>query len=353
MHTKHMVIAAMLAAAFAPAIASANADFAAPALALHVETFDSAAADDDNGGPGEGQRIELGRSGSADMDLRLAGPLMGKHGKLVKNAPYSAEVISEQQQSLADGNQIVNKSSAMTYRDSAGRTRQEVREASGTVRSVTIHDALEGSTYILRPDAKSATKIGPRRAKAGMAGDKARARLDDMRKEGGTLREQIIIKRIERAEGMANQGANENVRIHVARTGERHGLAGLHRLEALNPMIAGAFGDIKWSGKATIKDLGAKEIEGIKANGKLRSYDIPAGEIGNRNAITVSNETWYSPELQVTLLSKRSDPRTGERTYRVAGVKRDEPPASLFTVPSDYTIKDVMAMVRKTVEEKK
>lgn len=343
MHTKHIVIAALLAAAFAPAIASANANLAAPALAFHLETFDSAAYGA-NGGPGAARGVELVRGGGADMDLRLAGPLMGMRGKLVKNAPYSAEVISEQQQNLADGNQIVNKSSAMTYRDSAGRTRQEVRDASGNVRSVTIHDAVEGSTYILRPEAKTATKIGPRRALAGMAGD--------MRKDGA-LRERFIVKRIERAEGMANQRVNENVRIHVAKSGERHALAGLHRLDALNPMLAGAFSDMKWSGNATIKDLGAKDIEGIKANGKLRSYEIPAGEIGNRNAIVVSNETWYSPDLQVTLLLKRSDPRIGERTYRVAGLKRDEPPASLFAVPSDYTIKDAMPMGKKAVEEKK
>jgi len=350
MHTKHIVIAALLAAAFAPAIARANANLAAPAVAFHAETFDS--GDDDNGGPGEQHRIELRRGGGADMDLRLAGPLMRMHGKMVKNLPYSAEVISEQQQNLADGNQIVNKSSSMTYRDSAGRTRHEMRDASGVVRSVTIHDAVEGTTYVLRPDAKTATKVGSRRALAGLAGDKARARIEEMRKDGSTTREQIIVKRIERAEGEANGRVNENVRIHVARSGERHALAGLQRLEALNPMLAGAFGDMKWSGKAITKDLGVKEIEGVKANGKLRSYEIPAGEIGNRNALVVSTETWYSPELQVTLLSKRSDPRTGERNYRVAGLKRDEPPASLFTVPSDYTVKDAMAMAKKSVEEK-
>ena len=333
MHTKYLVIAALLAGAFAPAFAGT--------------------ADDIIGDPsGVEARREMRAGGGADMDLRLAGPLMG-HARIVKNAPYSAEVISEQQQNLPDGNQIVTRSSTMTYRDSAGRTRQEVRDASGTVRSVTIHDAVEGSTYILHPDARTATKIGPRREIAALAGDKGRAALEAAGKEGTGTREQIIVKRIERAEGQANGRSNEKVRVQVARGADGAPLAGLPRLEALHPMLAGAFGDMKWSAKASTKDLGAKEIEGVKANGKLRSYDIPAGEIGNRNPIVVSNETWYSPELQVTLLSKRTDPRSGERTFRVAGLKREEPAASLFAVPSDYTVRDVLAIMKKQLEEKK
>ena len=45
----------------------------------------------------------------------------------VKNAPYSAEVISEKNQALPDGNLISRRASTLTYRDSAGRTRQETR----------------------------------------------------------------------------------------------------------------------------------------------------------------------------------------------------------------------------------
>jgi hypothetical protein len=109
---------------------------------------------------------------------------------------------------------------------------------------------------------------------------------------------------------------------------------------------------MKWSAKATIKDLGTRDIEGVKAEGKLRSYEIPAGEVGNRNPIAVSDESWYSPELQVTVLSKHSDPRSGDNIYRMAGIKREEPAAALFAVPSDYTVKDVMANVARVMEKK-
>ena len=116
--------------------------------------------------------------------------------------------------------------------------------------------------------------------------------------------------------------------------------------------LAGAMGDMKWASKATTKDLGTRDIEGVKAEGKLRSYEIPAGEVGNRNPIVVSDESWYSPDLHVTLLSKHSDPRSGDNVYRLAGIKRDEPAAALFTVPSDYTVKDVMANVKRMIEKK-
>src|SRR5207245_7581022 len=50
---------------------------------------------------------------------------MSFDGKLVKGAPFSAEAVTESTQMLADGNRIVNKSTALIYRDSEGRTRRE------------------------------------------------------------------------------------------------------------------------------------------------------------------------------------------------------------------------------------
>jgi hypothetical protein len=52
------------------------------------------------------------------------------------------------------------------------------------------------------------------------------------------------------------------------------------------------------------------------------------------------NERWYSPELQTVVLSKNSDPRMGETTYRLTNISRGEPDPSLFQVPTDYTVKE-------------
>jgi hypothetical protein len=48
------------------------------------------------------------------------------------------------------------------------------------------------------------------------------------------------------------------------------------------------------------------------------------------------HETWYSPDLQVTVYSRHSDPRTGESVYRLASIRRGEPAPDLFKVPEDY-----------------
>jgi hypothetical protein len=262
--------------------------------------------------------------------------------------------VSERQQHLADGNQIVSKTSSLSYRDSAGRTRQEMRDAKGEVQTITIHDPVDSTTYILSPRTKTATKITVNKEIGKAAAEAARAKIEQLRKDGklpAGERREIIIRQFEGREGelKLHVGDGSAVRIEapqmVVTPGNRE------MLVRLGP-LTGALGDMKWAKNATTKELGTRDIEGIKAEGKLRSYEIPAGEVGNRNAIVVSDESWYSPELQVTLLTKHSDPRVGENTYRLTGVKRDEPAASLFSVPSDYTVKDAMANVHRMMEKK-
>jgi hypothetical protein len=92
-------------------------------------------------------------------------------------------------------------------------------------------------------------------------------------------------------------------------------------------------------GKGTTTSLAAKEFDGVKAEGKSTVWTIPAGQIGNRNAINVTSESWYSPELQVTVYSRHDDPRTGESIYRLAAIKRSEPQSDLFKVPEGYQTK--------------
>ena len=261
--------------------------------------------------------------------MALAAPLMIHHGKVVKNAPYSAQAVSEKVQSLTDGNQITVRTTTAFYRDSAGRTRTEMATQDGELRHITIRDP-EGVSWILRPRDKTATKLGAPRALAAAAREKARERIEALRKEGKLPegREAIIVKRVERIGDAAGQ------------RGHGFGLG----------MLAGAFGDREWASKAVTRELGAREFSGVKAEGKMRSYEIPAGELGNRNPIVVTHETWYSPELQITMYTRHSDPRTGENTYRLENLKREEPAASLFAVPSDYTVKEMRTRIEMRKE---
>ncbi len=51
-------------------------------------------------------------------------------------------------------------------------------------------------------------------------------------------------------------------------------------------------------------------------------------------------ESWLSPDLKVTVLSKNSDPRMGEFAMRLQNIDHTEPDPALFRVPADYQIVD-------------
>jgi hypothetical protein len=355
MTTQKLMLAALLACAFAPVHAEEPDQAAAPQRRIerHIMTPQ-----------GEAVMVNPGELGSFPFGAGFAFETF-VHGKPVKNAPYTAQVVNERQQNLPDGNQISNKRSSASYRDSAGRTRQEVRDDKGELRAVTINDPVAGATYILHPQDKTATKVPSNhdamRAAAEAArgaGEAARARVEQLRREGklpvverrtGPDGEEIVIKRVERIGNGPGQGqGKEDVRVRV----EKQLVTRNGDLATRLAPLAGAFGDSKWAAKATTKDLGTRDMDGVKAEGKLRSYEIPAGEVGNRNPIVVSHESWYSPDLQITLYTKHSDPRTGDAVYRVEGLRREEPAAALFTVPPDYTVRDVMANIRRNTEPK-
>ena len=314
MTTRHIVIAALLAGLSAPALAEDTQGRASDgAMTFHFDKMEFDA-----------------RSGVAVM-----------RSNIVKSAPYSAQMVTEFAQALADGNQIATRRTTMTYRDSAGRTRQEIRDDKGDVVTVTINDPVSGTNLVLHPQNRTAVRINLA-ATARAAADAAQAKIDRMRKDG-TLpagSEEIIVKRVQGIDDAERQRIQRDVRIQVSRALAENGTAQRSAQMQVAPLMNGAFADVKWSTKATTKDLGTRDFGGIKAEGKLRSYEIPAGAIGNRNAIVVADETWTAPDLQVTVYTKHSDPRSGDVVFRLDNVKREEPAAALFTVPADYTVRD-------------
>ena len=94
------------------------------------------------------------------------------------------------------------------------------------------------------------------------------------------------------------------------------------------------------SAQAKEESLGKQTLEGVEAEGTRSTLTIPAGQIGNDRPLEIVSERWYSPALQVVLLSKHSDPRMGEHVYRLTNIQRSEPAHSLFEVPPDYTVKE-------------
>jgi len=231
----------------------------------------------------------------------------------VQGAPYSATIVNESIQTLADGNRIVNRTSGATARDSQGRTRQDTAlppignmTADKAPHMVFINDPVSQTSYTLNLTDKTAHKMPVPPAPPG-------------------------------ASGRVVAGAN----IKMLATGPiTAGLAapGL-QAEAGTVMYREFIG--KDQGQAKTEDLGSQTIEGVMAQGTRTTRTIPAGEIGNDKPIDVVSEVWTSPELKTIVYSKRSDPRMGEQTFRLTNIQRAEPDASLFTVPPDFKVLDI------------
>lgn len=319
------------------------------------------------------------------------GAMFGDHlgaAKVVKGAPYSAEIVTEMNQALADGNVISRKTGGRIYRDGEGRTRQETI-VGGEPKSIQLRDPVAGTSVMLLPGSKKAVH-GPRLAQHGDArevqvlriGDKE-IRIEDGRvsvdgkavdgvvelKSGGkeiriengkvTIdgkeaspgeggRKKVIVKRIDAGES-GDGTVREEVRVQVIRGGD--GKEMTFAVPPVPPMppvppvppvppLGDHFGwhvDRDLAGaKAVTTSLGEKEFDGVRAEGKLTTHTIPAGAVGNRNPIAVTRETWYSPQLKLTVYSRSNDPRRGETLFRLANIRRGEPPAELFKVPAEY-----------------
>jgi hypothetical protein len=97
---------------------------------------------------------------------------------------------------------------------------------------------------------------------------------------------------------------------------------------------------MKDPGEVKSEPLGQQTIEGILATGTRTTRTIAAGAIGNEQPIEVTSETWYSPDLQMVVMSKHNDPQIGETTYTLTNIQRGAPPQSLFEVPANYTIRE-------------
>jgi hypothetical protein len=276
--------------------------------------------------------------------------------KSIKGAPYSAEVISETVQKLSDGNIISNKMTSTSFRDSQGRTREERRNSKGEITEITISRSAD-ELIRLNVKNKTATKMATRFSFSTKHNGKGPGEIITEKvtklKGGGEIIEletagagakngerNVIVKRLEKALGDEKKNAGTQMKtltVDVRGAGpDSEQLKG-----AMDEPFMRLFSDVKWASKRQTKALGNREFDGIKAEGKLVSFEIPAGEIGNAQAILVTDETWISPELQMTLYSKHSDPRSGERIYRLNNVKRDEVAAAMFEIPSEYTVRDI------------
>jgi hypothetical protein len=207
---------------------------------------------------------------AAEPGLRFLSSEMTVSGRVVKHAPYSAEILTESSQTLGNGATLNRRINGKIYRDSDGRTRREMSAVlagpfatnGDAQRMVFINDPVSGLSSTFIPDGEAA-RVRP------LASNPDLPSPPDI--------------------------PTENSRI---------------------------------------EPLGKQMIEGFEAEGERTTILIPVGRIGNDKSIEIIHERWYSPELQTLLLSKHSDPRWGETTYKLLNIHRGEPDRSLFSLPA-------------------
>jgi len=211
------------------------------------------------------------------IDVMMAEPF--DVGEPVTGAPYSADIVTEVVQVLADGNRIERRTTSSVARDSQGRVRR--------TQQITAIGAL------LPPAGTEIVTINDPVAKVHYFLD-----------------------------------AGRRVAIQAPQMFTK-------RLPPPLPPVPPGLGAPR---EGRTEPLGTRSFDGVTAEGSRSTVTIAAGAIGNQAPIDVVNERWYAPQLQTVVYSRRTDPRFGETTFRLENVVRAEPSPDLFQVPPDYTV---------------
>ena len=290
-------------------------------------------------------KLEMERMVAQSKVIGVAGSVMGS---TVKGAPYSAVEVTESNQMLADGTRIHNESQTKVYRDGEGRVRRETPD------QITIMDPVAGTTYLLDPKNQTVRKISLTSGSmvfkrsvvgAGGAGVSAGAAAGglsttfEVRSNNGVTSVVIDGKPVDAAT-MAQMKARGELEMDAA-TAEVVAIPRLHVQGGPPAADTMTYQRIqKLGGQA--ESLGRQTFEGVASEGTRTTSTVAAGTIGNDRPIQSVSERWYSPELQTVMMSKHSDPRSGEDSFRLTNVIRGEPSPDLFQVPPTYHTQDRM-----------
>lgn len=213
--------------------------------------------------------------------------------RAVKGNPFSAKVVTESKQVLADGNLIVRNNVASVARDGEGRTRSEqsLREFgpawAGAASVVFIQDPTAAVVYVLEPQSKLARK------RAAAVAETASQPADIQR--GAPKTEPTSIK-------------------------------------------------TEW--------IGTQIIEGLQAEGTRITRTLAAGQAGNERVLEIVSDSWFSGELQAIVMNRTTDPRLGETIYRLTEIQRGEPLHSLFEIPAGYSISEELPALGRRLADK-
>jgi hypothetical protein len=277
------------------------------------------------------------------VQMKMVGAVKGM---TVKGAPYSGEEVNETNQMLADGTRIHRENRTTVYRDSEGRTRRETPD------NITITDPVANVTYMLNPKTMTGQKLTMASAGysfmrsstmgAAISGDSNSTFSIHSSGDGPAtitlngvpLDEKAVAEAMAKAKA---NGSTQTLSVGIGAGIASGGGAGRTATAGSGGMIGTATMKMAMR-KSAGEPLGKQTIEGVNAEGVREVSTIDAGAIGNDRPIQVSSESWYSADLQMNVMTKHSDPRTGDESFRLTNISRAEPAAYLFQPPAGYQI---------------
>lgn len=221
---------------------------------------------------------------------------------VVKNAPFSGEMVCEYIQTLADGNRIVHQTNTIIYRDGEGRIRRETsfktRDANSGAykeyKTIKISAPFGGQNFTLDPQNRTALKTT----------------TQPMKEIPGIIGFWPV------------------------------GVGRLSQVGAPAAVNACGPGSIRQLLSGVKESLGSQMIEGVAAEGTRVTHTFARGPMGNEKPVEITYERWTSKELYLDVLIKSVDPRSGESTQQMTKISRGEPDPALFEMPPDYTVKE-------------
>jgi hypothetical protein len=231
------------------------------------------------------------------------------------SAPYSATEESSRVQTLADGTHITQKPRvSKIYRDSQGRTRTEQSFCNfdpndGLVFTIVIiRDPVDGVGYVLDTQNHIAHRLTP---------------SGDTKPQAASVPAAGSSSQASHVSVFSSNAPSGGTSIATSSATSTTGVALTTRADAVES-----------------ESLGTQIMEGLTVEGKRTTTTVPINAEGNDQPIKIVRESWFSPDLKTTVLSKNNDPRVGENTFRLIDVNLSEPDPALFRPPADYKIVD-------------
>ena len=218
----------------------------------------------------------------------------------IKNAPFSAEVSTQYDRVLGNGNHIHRETRGKVFRDAQGRVRTETQMQSPGIGGSFEHIAIQDPVLheVIHLDRRTRT-ANVHHLTESFASLPPVAPSGVMSKQGS-----VVIAASQTSQGEASDG----ISLHP---------------DASKP--------------PAIELLGMKVLEGVQVVG-TRTTRIIAD--ANTEPIVAVTEVWYSHDLQMVISSISDDGQSGRSIMRVTNIVRTAPNEQLFQVPPDYTIRD-------------